>query len=165
MHNAKKMLGNMLPELVGYFSRRLGNYDDAADAASDTIVELLKRPNRLPDDLTRFRQYVYGTARNVLSTCRKGRLQRLTLTEHLKQELRAQEAEIHIHEDKSLAEAIAKLRAQDQELLLLVAWEGFGIAEAGAVLGLKPDTSRKRYSRIRQKLQTQLTPAAQHSAH
>lgn len=149
-------LARMLPELVGYFSRRLGNPEDAADAAADTIVELLKRPQKLPVDPEAFRQYVYGTARHLLARVRRGRVRHSDLGEQLKAELLTQEGAIHIPEDRVLADAIGKLRAKDQELLLLVAWEGFGVAEAGALLGLAPDAARKRYSRLRRVIRDEL---------
>lgn len=153
---AKKTLAGMFPELVGYFSRRLGNFDDAADAAADTVVELLKRPKRLPEELTELRQYVYGTARHVLIRVRKGRVRHSDLTDQIKQQLQVQEHTVHIPEDRTLADAIGKLGAKDQELLLLIAWEGFGVAEAGALMGLNPNAARKRYSRIRHTLQVEL---------
>ena len=46
---------------------------------------------------------------------------------------------------------------RDRELVLLVAWEGFGVAEAGVVLGLKPDAARQRYARARARLRQRLT--------
>ncbi|MBS3182374.1 sigma-70 family RNA polymerase sigma factor [Leucobacter manosquensis] len=147
----------MLPELVGYFARRLGNWDDAADAASDTLVELLKRPDRVPAEETRCRQYVYGTARHVLARSRKRRIRYAELADRLKAELRTQEHTTAIPADPDVADAIGELRTRDQELLLLVAWEGFSVIEAGAVLGLKPEAARKRYSRLRVALRAKLS--------
>ncbi len=58
--------------------------------------------------------------------------------------------------DPGLREALLRLPERDRELLLLVAWEGLGVAEAGAVLGLSTATARKRYSRLRQRTRAEL---------
>ncbi|WP_336661975.1 RNA polymerase sigma factor [Leucobacter sp. USHLN154] len=152
----KDSLSKMVPELVGYFTRRLGNLDDASDAAGDTLVEVLRSPRKVPSDPDRFRQYVFGIARHVLARSRRGRIRHNEIADRLKAELEASEQYAAIPEDPLLADAIGRLGAKDQELLLLVAWEGFSIMDAGATLGLKPDAARKRYSRIRQALRTQL---------
>lgn len=152
----KDSLSKMVPELVGYFNRRLGNLDDASDAAGDTLVEVLRSPKRIPSDPIRFRQYVFGIARHVLARSRRGRIRHNEIADRLKAELKGAEQYSAIPEDPLLADAIGRLGAKDQELLLLVAWEGFSIADAGATLGLKPDAARKRYSRLKQALRTQL---------
>ena len=43
-----------------------------------------------------------------------------------------------------------------QLVLLLVAWEGFGVGEAGAVLGISDQAARARYSRARTRLRRTL---------
>jgi RNA polymerase sigma factor (sigma-70 family) len=159
LEDTKRALAGMFPELVGYFSRRLGNLEDAADAASMTVVELLARPRRVPLELSALRQYAYGTARHVLARVRKGRLRDLHLADQMKIQLRVQDQSIHIPDDRGLADALGRLSFGDQELLLMVAWEGFGIAEAGAILGLRPEAARKRYSRIRLRLRSELGAA------
>ena len=152
----KDSLSKMVPELVGYFNRRLGNLDDASDAAGDTLVEVLRSPKRVPSDPIRFRQYVFGVARHVLARSRRGRIRHNEMADRLKAELKGAEAYAAIPEDPLLADAIGRLGTKDQELLLLVAWEGFSIADAGATLGLKPDAARKRYSRLKHALRAQL---------
>ncbi|QYM75120.1 RNA polymerase sigma factor [Leucobacter luti] len=152
----KDSLARMVPELVGYFNRRLGNLDDASDAAGDTLVEVLRSPQKIPSDPIRFRQYVFGIARHVLARTRRGRIRNNEIADRLKAELKGSEQYAAIPEDPLLADAIGRLGGKDQELLLLVAWEGFSIVEAGATLGLKPDAARKRYSRLKQALRAQL---------
>lgn len=154
----ERVLAGMLPELVGYFLRRLPDPDDAADAAADTLVILLRRPARLPDDLEGLRRYTYGVARKVCANARRGKLRRTRLAEQLKAELREHDlVATPQYRDAEFAEAVARLSEKDRELLLLIAWEGFGVAEAGAMLKLSPAAARQRYSRIRARLREELT--------
>lgn len=150
-------LAVLLPELTGYFMRRLAHLDDASDAAADTLYILLSKGDAVPESHDRLRQYAYGIARKVLLQARRGRIRRTALAEQLRRELPQPSQTIHVaaqHPD--LRAALAKLPDKDRELLLLVAWEGFGIAEAGTVLGLRPAAARKRYSRLREKLRAEL---------
>lgn len=153
---ARQSIADLLPELVGYFLRRLANPEDSADAAADTLVALFKRGSRLPKDPTELRKYAYGVARNVLAKARRHQLIHVGLLSDIRGELLTQENLFDHPEDTALTNAVAKLAKKDQELLLMVSWEGFSVAEAGAVLGLKPDAARKRYSRLRKTLQIEL---------
>jgi RNA polymerase sigma-70 factor (ECF subfamily) len=55
-----------------------------------------------------------------------------------------------------LRAALSALSAADQQLLLLVAWEGLTPAEAGAALGLTPTAARSRLHRARATAQAHL---------
>jgi RNA polymerase sigma-70 factor (ECF subfamily) len=55
-----------------------------------------------------------------------------------------------------LKAALAGLQAKDRELLLLVARDGLEPAQAGAVLGMNPNTARLRLSRARKRLRVSL---------
>jgi DNA-directed RNA polymerase specialized sigma24 family protein len=48
------------------------------------------------------------------------------------------------------------LKDVDRELIGLVVWEGFTIADAAAIVGLRPDAARARYGRAWAKLCRQL---------
>lgn len=152
----ERLLAGLLPELTGYFLRRLGDADDAADAAADTLVVLLGKGSRLPEAAEELRRYAYGVARKVLLRARRGRVRRTELSERLRGEMRLVEPPSH-DPHPELGVALSRLPDRDRELLLLVAWEGLGVAEAGAVLGLSPGAARKRYSRLRQRLRSELS--------
>jgi len=83
-------------------------------------------------------------------------MRRFALAQRLRDELRAAPSAV-VPEDAQLGTALAALGEKDRELVLLVAWEGFGVAEAGAVLGLRPDAARQRYSRARGRLRATLS--------
>jgi RNA polymerase sigma-70 factor (ECF subfamily) len=144
----------LMPDLLAYFTRRLDDREDAADALADTLVVLWRQERRLPGDVEELRRYAFGVARRVLSTARRGRIRRFALAERLRGELRAVPAAEPA--DPDLLAALARLRQADRELVLLVAWEGFGVAEAGETLGLRPDAARQRYARARARLRAAL---------
>ena len=54
-------------------------------------------------------------------------------------------------------EALEALSTGDREIIQLVHWDGFSLAEAAKILGKKPATVRSRYSRARAKLRADLT--------
>ena len=147
----------LVPDLLAYFGRRLRDSEDAADALGETLLVLWRRRSRVPGEPEAMRQYAFGIARHVLTSARRGRLRRRALADRLAEELAVARSEAPSASDPELTTALAALTEWDRELVLLVAWEGFGVAEAGVVLGLKPDASRQRYARARARLRQLLT--------
>ncbi|TPW77707.1 RNA polymerase sigma factor [Schumannella soli] len=146
----------LIPELLSYFVRRLDDPEDAADAVSETLVVIWRRRRHLPNEPDAARAWSYGVARKVLANARRGRLRRDAASERLRERL-AEEI-VDVAPDLDLRRALESLSLADRDLVLLVAWEGFGVAEAGATLGLRPDAARARYSRARARLRDVLDP-------
>jgi RNA polymerase sigma-70 factor (ECF subfamily) len=137
-------------DLLAYFLRRLDNREDAADCLSETLLVLWRRHRALPGDTDGARAWAFGAAKRVLANHRRGRIRHSTLADRLRAELAiAPAADGPAIE---VREALAALVENDRELVILIAWDGFGVAEAGALLGLKPDASRVRYYRARMRL-------------
>ena len=151
-------LVDLIPALSSYFVRRLDNREDAADAVSETLVVLWRRERSVPRDDEGRRRYAFGVARNVLAAARRGRIRHHALSSTLLADA-ADDAAAELL-DLDLRAALAAMSERDREIVLLVAWEGFGVAEAGAVLGLKPDAARARYSRARARLRAALRASA-----
>jgi RNA polymerase sigma-70 factor (ECF subfamily) len=147
----------LVPDLLAYFGRRLDSSDDAADALGETLLVLWRRRRSVPEGSEAMRQYAFGIARNVLASARRGRLRHRALADQLAEELAVATLDAPSPVDSDLQVALADLPERDRELVLLVAWEGFGVAEAGAVLGLRADAARQRYSRVRARLRERLT--------
>ncbi len=176
------VLPGLMPDLLRYFVRRLADREDAADALAETLLVLWRKEPRLPGDREGIRRYAFGVAAKVLSTAIRGRLRRAALADRLRDDLArsiatggpvgvardpapvtgspapltGEPVEIAEGTDLDLRRALAGLVPRDRELVLLVAWDGFGIAEAGAVLGLRPAAARQRWSRARARLREQL---------
>ena len=151
------VLRTLAPDLLAYFGRRLDDPEDAADALGETLLVLWRKRRILPTDPERARQYAFGVARHVLAAARRGRVRRRALVDRIAEELAVAWSQSPAPVDDALRAALAALPDRDRELVLLVAWEGFGVAEAGAVLGWRPDAARQRYARARARLRELLT--------
>lgn len=128
---------------------------DAADCLSETLVVLWRRRSELPDDEDGLRAWSYGVAKGVLANHQRSQIRRTRLSARLRDDL-SRSPSPAVTADTGLSEALATLSEMDKDLVLLVAWDGFGVAEAGQLLGLTPGAARSRYSRARKALREQL---------
>lgn len=157
----------LMPDLLRYFVRRVTPREDAADLLSQTLLVLWKHRARLPANSDEQRAWAYGIARKVLSNhTRKGsRRASLQNTYLLKASLsRSTPEEVSPAAEEAL-DALAALPGRDRELIRLIVWDGFGVGEAGAVLGMKETTARSRYARARKRLQQQLSDPTRPADH
>lgn len=150
----KELVRRASPDLLAYFVRRVADREDAADCVAETFVVLWRRRDSLPADDDAARAWLFGVARNVLSSFRRGRVRRSNLSDRLRLELRDDPP---APVDTELDDALARLRPDDADLVRLIAWEGFGVEEAGSVLRLSATAARKRYSRARAILRSLLS--------
>lgn len=150
------LLRELVPDLLGYFTTRLDDREDAADAVADTLLVLWRKQRALPDEHEDARRYAFGVARRVLGTARRGAARRNALADQLRAVIR-DEAVIDAAPDIELRSALGTLSSKDRELVLLVAWDGFSVADAGRILGVSPEAARTRYSRARARLRHQLS--------
>ena len=151
------LLRELMPELLRYFGRRVPSAEDAADCLGETMIVLWRRREAVPLDREPARRYAYGVAANVHRESQRGRARQFALAERLIAEFDiTRDGVVERDEDSDLSRALSALRPLDRELVLLVAWEGFGVGEAGAVLGLSDQASRARYSRARARLRRSL---------
>lgn len=135
--------------LVGYVRRRAPR-DVVDDVVAETFLVAWRRLERVPQDEL---PWLFGVARNVLATHRRGASRREALRWRL---LRARSERGRVEAadgvDRRVAEALAKLGPKDREALTLVAWEGLEPHEAAVVLGEAPGTFRVRLHRARCRL-------------
>lgn len=146
-----------LQPLMSYFLRRVTPIDDAADCLSDTLVVLWQQRHKLPTVEVEVRAWSFGIARNVLANHHRGQMRQSALGQRLKQELAVTPVAPPDDGVSGLDGALDQLKEDDRELVMLIAWDGFGVAEAGAHLGLKPEAARARYSRARARLKELLS--------
>lgn len=150
-----EVFGDLMAPLFSYFLRRLESLEDAADATSETLIVLWRRRNSLPTDEIEIRKWAFGVARKVLSNASRGARRRSALTAKLV-ELYREDFDSSQFVDTDLGEALMRIPSADRELVLLVAWEGFSVADAGRVLGIGASAARARYSRARKRLREHL---------
>lgn len=146
------------PDLLSYFERRVSPPEDAADLLGDTLLVAWRRVADVPTDPHNARLWLFGVARNLLANYVRGKRRRVALAENL----RAEVARAHRLEDApddrgdAVRAVVAELPDDLRELVMLVHWDGFGVGEAGAILGLSASTARGRYARARQLLASAL---------
>ncbi|WP_127791895.1 RNA polymerase sigma factor [Agromyces sp. LHK192] len=140
------------PELLAFFGRRVSPTEDAADCLGETLLVLWRRRDAFPVDRSEQRAWTYGVAHRVLKTHRRGAVRRIRLTERLRGELHVS-AQFSARSDDDIAiDAFTRLSEADREVLALVIWEGFTLADAAEILGIRPATARARYSRAKSRM-------------
>ncbi len=144
--------------LLDYFVRRVPDREDAADLLGETLVVVWRKVRSVPADPIEARMWMFGIARRILSQSWRSRARRHALTDKLAHHLaQLAPAEEHDHAADVRA-AIAELQAVDREIIRLVYWDGFTLADVAQHLGMNPATVRSRHARARSLLQTILQP-------
>jgi RNA polymerase sigma factor (sigma-70 family) len=138
------------PALISYACRRGLSRADAEDLVAATLEIGWRQVDRLPADSM---PWLYGIAHNLLrNQWRSNRLSEALTTSlslHAEQMQSVDPASFVMDE---LQSAFAKLDADDQELLRLVAWEDLTPSEAALVIGCSPVAARTRLHRARNRL-------------
>lgn len=145
------------PALLDYFARRVDHLEDAADLLSNTLMIVWRRSRQLPADPTRARMWLYGVARNVLATYRRGAARRNALAARLRDDLAQRATSVTDDADRNalrnaVRTAIGQLNRTDREIVGLVYWEGFSLEEVAKITSMRPATVRSRHARARAKL-------------
>lgn len=143
------------PALLAYIARRAMDLDAAPEILNDTLLVAWRKRERLPADAIGARMWLFVVARNCVRNhdrawnrrrMREGPLSELT------------EA-VMTSADEGGAEVrklVLDLPDKYRELVMLVHWDGFSIAEAAHMLGLGQSTARTRYARARDRLRAQI---------
>jgi RNA polymerase sigma factor (sigma-70 family) len=148
--------------LYNFCFRRTASWAAAEDAMAAAFLEVWRVRARAVAYEGELLPWLYGVAGNV---CRN------SVRSHRRQE--ALRAKLHVveggtserdHSDDvagrvdderrmaDLLAAVAQLSERDQQVLLLVAWDGLTYQQAGEVLGIPVGTVRSRLSRSRHRL-------------
>lgn len=141
------------PALLAYFVRRVAAREDAADLLGDALVVVWRRRAEIPHEETRARMWLYGVARRVLSTHRRGARRREALSGALRLELLARPA-ANTEAVETARALLELLPEKDRELLRLSFWEGFSLAEIAEIMGMRPATVRSRHARALARLRS-----------
>jgi RNA polymerase sigma factor (sigma-70 family) len=143
-------------DLLAYLERRVGVREDAADLLGETMLVAWRRVEKLPEERERARMWLFVIARTTLLNYRRGRRRHLAVTDALR-------AKLAMGDDSSATEggidvrrAIDALPAELAEIVRLVHWDGFALAEAAELLGIPAPTARGRYARARAQLSSAL---------
>ena len=136
--------------VLGYVLRRVGR-DDAADIVAETFTVAWRRLDRVPGGEEAL-YWLLATARRTTSNHLRAERRRHRLTEAIASE--PSRANASIAEEASLeraALALHRIREDERELLLLMAWEGLDAAGVAMVVGCSRNAARIRIHRARRR--------------
>jgi RNA polymerase sigma factor (sigma-70 family) len=133
--------------LLAYAARRLPSLTDAEDVVADVFLVAWRRLEDVPAGDAAL-SWLYGVARKTIGNQRRGIARRANLRERLEQTAERPAAALPPAVEPAL-EAFARLSADDQELLRLVAWEELSHAEIAEVLGTTANAVAIRLHRAR----------------
>lgn len=133
--------------ILGYALRRLRS-DDAADVVAETFAVAWRRLERVPDGEQAL-YWLYATARRVAANHRRAEERRRGVNDALVAALPFPATTDLAPRSRRVADALSQLRADERELLLLVAWEGLDAAAVATVLGCTRNAARIRIHRAR----------------
>lgn len=142
----------LMAPLLAYFVRRVTPQEDAADCLSEVLTVLWRRRKELPDTDERIRQWAYGIAKGVLANSIRGKVRRIALADRVRLDVKDMTVVDAPEIELDVIRALDQLSELDRELVRLIVWDGFGVAEAGSLLGLRAENARSRYSRARTRL-------------
>ena len=144
--------------ILGYALRRVGNPEDAADAAAETFLVAWRRLDNVPVG-DEERLWLYGTCRRVLANHNRGNTRRGRLGGRLRAALAEQTVPDPAGDvvlGLTVREALARLPSTDREVLQLSSWEHLEPREIAVVLGVSARAARTRLSRARERLRAEL---------
>lgn len=147
-------------DLLAYFERRVPDGADAADLLSETMMTAWRRTPRMPVDDTEARMWLFGVARNVLANAQRSSVRRGRLADRLRAHLSLPVPMMDDDERADVREAVRRLPPDLRDLIGLVHWEGFSLAEAAEIIGIPASTARGRYQSARQRLARALAPSS-----
>jgi RNA polymerase sigma factor (sigma-70 family) len=151
--------------LRGYLYKRLGN-PQAEELAAETFAIAYRRWDDL-DPSRPVRPWLYGISANLVSHhWRKERRRLRALARSGPEPVRAEdEAAVERAnaqtQKRALAAALAELRPDDREVLLLHAWGYLGDAEIAEALSIPVGTVKSRLHRARGQMENRLAATGQ----
>jgi RNA polymerase sigma-70 factor (ECF subfamily) len=135
------------------FCLRRAERDRAEDAVSETFAIAWRRRDAIPREAL---PWLFGIARRVLANQRRAAGRQQAVADRLASVPAPAFVPAGEH---AVLDALARLPGQDQEALMLAAWEGLRAADAARVLGCTAVAFRLRLLRARRKLARALAEA------
>ena len=137
-----------------YCLRRLP-VDEVNDAVAEVFLVAWRKISSLPDDMEL--PWLYGIARNVVRNANRSRRRRSNLRDLVAREpsVDAPGPELQVvrkYEHHTVLQAMAMLRAEDQEILRLKTWEQLSNGAIASSLGISVGAVDMRINRARSRL-------------
>ena len=132
-----------------YAARHVGVLD-AQDVVAETFIVAWRRRRDVPPDAL---PWLLVVARNTVANRRRAAARRPALTDLMRTDARAfDEPDHEVAERAAYLGALAQLSLDDQETLLLTAWDGLAPAAAAQVAGCSTSAFKVRLHRARRRL-------------
>jgi len=132
---------------VAAYALRRASRETSEDVVAETFLVAWRRLEDVPFEKPL--PWLYGAARRTLANQRRAAVRRDALGTRLQLECRLLPVE---PADPDVLTALRSLRAEEREVLMLVAWEGLTAREAAQVLACSPVAFRVRLHRARKRL-------------
>lgn len=142
-------------DLLRFLHRRVGS-DDAPDLFGETLLIAWRRVEDLPEDATEARMWLFGLARGTLLNHARGQRRRLALVDKVRVHMPGQAVAAAADEGGEVRDALERLKPELAEIVQLVHWDGFTLAEAAGIVGIPAATARSRYARAKDDLRAAL---------
>ena len=151
-------------DLLRYLRRRVRQPEDAADLLGHVFLVLWENGAKVPTSEQDARMWCFGIARNLLREHYRHAKKELALADGLRDHLRslgqrdnaADTAVEAVLRAERVRRAITLLDERSKELVMLVHWDGFSIADAARLLSINQSTARTRHGRALRRLQRYL---------
>ena len=164
LEDFERFVRDTSPALLSYLARCTDPPHDAADVLAETLFTAYRKIDAVPSDPHEAKFWLFAVARKQLANYRRGKVRHRNLSTRLAESIRVSSPE---PADTGAQDLLDQLSTRDRELVTLVVLEGFGVTEAGHILGISSSTARSRYSRAKAKMravnqhQSRSSPTAQ----
>lgn len=153
---ASQLLTRNADDLLAYFRRRVGE-SDAPDLLADTLTTAWRRISTVPTEPDDARAWLFGVAHHTLQNYRRGVRRRNRLADRLRVLLSTDDSAPAADTGLDVRAAIDELGPERAELIRLVHWEGFSLADAAEILGRPASTVRNHYQQAKEQLRVALS--------
>ncbi|MFK4789406.1 RNA polymerase sigma factor [Microbacterium sp. ZW T5_56] len=141
-------------DLLRYLHRRVGA-DDAPDLLGETLLIAWRRVDDVPTDPVQARMWLFGLARGTLLNHARGQRRRLALADRIRSHI-SSAVTAPADDGGEVRDAIERLKPKLAEIIQLVHWDGFTLAQAAEIIGIPAATARSRYARAKEELRAAL---------
>lgn len=147
----RRIFEDHFDDLWRFARRRCESPSDADDIVAETFAVAWRRRVDIPEAA---RLWLFGVARHVLSnqhrsTVRRDRLHRRLIHHH---RLGVGGDPADQVDDGTLRGAVARLGADDREILIMRCWDGLAVQEIATLLGCSPNAASLRLHKARHRL-------------
>jgi len=144
-------------DLLAYLERRIDPRSAAADVLGEAMITAWQRVSRLPAHPEGARMWLFVVARNTLLNHRRSLGRHRAAVDRLRGVIIADTSAAtsdldHAETRLALQQALLTLTPTDAELVRLVNWEGFSLAEVAELESIAPSTVRSRYAKALRQL-------------